>query len=357
MNRRLPWLALTLAVLFCDVGSAEQSLSSLAPRKTVEAQRSDPQGPQGWGGRFRNWWRRDNPYQKNDQSVKAAYRVATEEAAKATAQVLADDKVVALGSVVDPQGYIVTKASLLNGKITCRIAGHEVLDATLVGASVEHDLALLKVEASDLTPVTWRTEPAAPGTLVAAVSPDGDAIGIGVVSAEPRDVPGPKRQNRRRGWLGVSLGGGDLEVGVTEVIEDSAAAEAGLHAGDEIRSIDGQAMRSMNEIIETVGSHAPGETLVIIVQRQAEQLTKEIVLGKPPQDPEDQWGGGPFSVRREGFPSVLPHDIAVSPSQCGGPLIDMDGNAVGINIARALRVTTYAIPADVVQQFVAQVKK
>ncbi len=37
-------------------------------------------------------------------------------------------------------------------------------------------------------------------------------------------------------------------------------------------------------------------------------------------------------------------------------LIDTDGKVVGINIARALRVTTYAIPADVVQQFVAPLK-
>ena len=73
--------------------------------------------------------------------------------------------------------------------------------------------------------------------------------------------------------------------------------------------------------------------------------------------PEDEWGGGPFSVRREGFPSVLPHDVAVLPNQCGGPLIDTDGKAVGINIARALRVTTYAIPADIVQQVVAPLKK
>ncbi len=92
------------------------------------------------------------------------------------------------------------------------------MDATLVGVSVDHDLALLKVDASDLTAVTWRTEPAPPGTLVAAVAPDGDAIGIGVVSAEPRAVPGPKRSNRRRGWLGISLGGGDTGVGITEVI-------------------------------------------------------------------------------------------------------------------------------------------
>ena len=33
---------------------------------------------------------------------------------------------------------------------------------------------------------------------------------------------------------------------------------------------------------------------------------------------------------------------------CGGPLVDLDGAAVGLNIARAGRTESYALPADVV---------
>jgi len=40
------------------------------------------------------------------------------------------------------------------------------------------------------------------------------------------------------------------------------------------------------------------------------------------------------------------------PDQCGGPLIDLDGGVVGINIARAGRVATYAIPAAEMRQIV-----
>jgi serine protease Do len=35
---------------------------------------------------------------------------------------------------------------------------------------------------------------------------------------------------------------------------------------------------------------------------------------------------------------------------CGGPLVNLDGQAVGLNIARADRVTTYALPARLVKQ-------
>jgi hypothetical protein len=46
---------------------------------------------------------------------------------------------------------------------------------------------------------------------------------------------------------------------------------------------------------------------------------------------------------------VLQHDTVLRPQQIGGPLIDLDGHAVGINIARADRVSSYALPAATVQ--------
>ena len=35
----------------------------------------------------------------------------------------------------------------------------------------------------------------------------------------------------------------------------------------------------------------------------------------------------------------------LQPWLCGGPLVNLDGEAIGLNIARAGRVTTYALPA------------
>ena len=53
---------------------------------------------------------------------------------------------------------------------------------------------------------------------------------------------------------------------------------------------------------------------------------------------------GPLSPKIDGFPFVLQHDIPLEPAQCGGPLLDLDGRCVGINVARAGRVKTLAIP-------------
>ncbi|MCU0961423.1 MAG: PDZ domain-containing protein [Pirellulaceae bacterium] len=330
-------------------------------RGALLVQRETPEEVPNWGNRLRGWWRRSSEYQKNHASIKAAYRPATSRAGGATAQVLAGGQSVALATVVDPDGFLVTKASLLGGDLVCRFGPGDERPATLVGVSQDHDLALLKVEGKALQAIAWRSEPAPPGTLVAAVDPDGEALGIGVVSGEARDVPGSRRAPRD-GYLGVSLDDSPTGVLITQVSPESAAAAAGIQAGDVVRSIGGVAMRSTDQMIDTVGSHAAGETLRIVLRRQAEQFTVSAVLGKRPPGlardltPEDHWGGGPFSERRKGFPRVVPHDTIVPPNQCGGPLVDTDGKAVGINIARALRVTTYALPPDIVQQVVAQLK-
>jgi serine protease Do len=58
--------------------------------------------------------------------------------------------------------------------------------------------------------------------------------------------------------------------------------------------------------------------------------------------------GGPVSKRASDFPAVFQHDTVLRPADCGGPLVDLSGKAIGINIARAGRTETYALPADII---------
>jgi serine protease Do len=43
---------------------------------------------------------------------------------------------------------------------------------------------------------------------------------------------------------------------------------------------------------------------------------------------------------------VLQHDLPLKPRDMGSPLLDLNGNCIGLNIARVDRVTTFALPAD-----------
>jgi serine protease Do len=180
-----------------------------------------------------------------------------------------------------------------------------------------------------------------------------------VISAEPRAIPGQAGPPPPAGWLGIEVGHGPSGRFIGSVVPRGPAAEAGLRPGDEIVGIDGVDMRSAEQIVKTVGGHPDGRTIALSVVRGEESLQLSARLAKPrvPPAPQDQWGGGPFSERRSGFPVVLPHDTPLYPKDCGGPLVDTDGRAVGVNIARALRVTTYALPASTVREVVDDLKR
>lgn len=68
------------------------------------------------------------------------------------------------------------------------------------------------------------------------------------------------------------------------------------------------------------------------------------------------WKWWPLSLRRNGFPNVFTHDGGIAPEQCGGPVVGRSGEIVGINIARADEIQTFAIPSDVVRKVVAELK-
>jgi S1-C subfamily serine protease len=65
---------------------------------------------------------------------------------------------------------------------------------------------------------------------------------------------------------------------------------------------------------------------------------------------------GDVSLRSEGFEQAIEHDTVLEPWQCGGPLVDLDGNAIGLNIARASRVATYALPGSLAREILAKLK-
>lgn len=68
------------------------------------------------------------------------------------------------------------------------------------------------------------------------------------------------------------------------------------------------------------------------------------------------WHSNPLSLRRESFPTVFAHDFRLRPEQCGGPVVDLSGNVVGLNIARADATRTLAIPADVLRMVIQELR-
>ena len=46
---------------------------------------------------------------------------------------------------------------------------------------------------------------------------------------------------------------------------------------------------------------------------------------------------------------IIQHDLPLPPEAMGGPVLDINGKAIGLNMARVDRVTTYALTAKIVQ--------
>jgi serine protease Do len=286
---------------------------------------------------------------KNHTMVKAAFRDVVADASAATVVVLADDKRVALGTVVSSDGYIVTKASELRGKLICKL-GEKSYDARLVGTHHDTDLALVKIDAKNLDAVRWsRASEKSPavGSFLATASAvaGGEPLAIGVLSVGPRSIAAAS------GVLGIAVGESDNGARVDQVFDDTSAARAGLRAGDIITRINSRTIRSRETLIETVGEYRPGDRVRLEIRRGEEDLDISTTLGNrmvgSRRDFQNRLGGD-LSERRTGFPQAIQHDTVLRPRECGGPLVDLDGQVVGINIARAERVASYAIPTPIV---------
>ena len=70
-------------------------------------------------------------------------------------------------------------------------------------------------------------------------------------------------------------------------------------------------------------------------------------------DQESVWGE--LSEVRSGFQRVLQHDTVLKPEDCGGPVVDLSGMVIGVNVARAGRIETLTLPAEDVQALVERI--
>lgn len=293
---------------------------------------------------------------EKNRKIAAAFRDVVASPANSTVQVYCDGYGAALGTIVESSGYVVTKASELKGKVECQLnSGSDKFAATIVGSDPALDLAVLKIDAKDLPVIAWSEGDApAVGSWLATPGLSRYPIAIGVLSVSPRKIVPPP------GALGIRLAQVESPAVIDDVKAGSAAERAGLEVGDVVLKIDGKEIANSSQLIATVKSHQPGDKIELLVKRGDQELTISAVLGSFIQyyhegDDRAEFQnnlGGQLSQRRAGFPIAIQHDSILKPTECGGPIVDLDGKAIGINIARAGRVESFALPAAVVREAV-----
>ncbi len=327
-------------------------------------------------------------------------------------------RAAALGTIISEDGYILTKGSEVVGlpRVMVKLANTELRDAKIIGWSQTYDLALLKINAKGLKPVVFADTrppvvPPAPGPGAGiGVGGFGGGFGGGGFGGRGRTPRGPVQVTLPtmtdspappEGAIAVTVGewvatvnagataGADLPplyVGVIsvgrrkiapdapgilgvmmdettpnkvgEVVPHSGAENAGMKVGDVIVSVDGSDIRTVDDLHRIMRSHSIGDAVSVDVMRGTQRLNLRIVIGTDPDDadPEVEALSGQVSKRATNFPAVFQHDTLLDPAECGGPLVDLDGHVLGINIARAGRTEAYAIPADLIVADIAVLK-
>lgn len=289
-------------------------------------------------------------FQRNQPLTLQAFRESVGDLYKSTVRIRDKGGQIALGAIVSTDGWIVTKASEMPDHIVdVRLHDGSRAEGIIKNRRNDLDLALIKIDRTNLQPVQW--SPAASvsvGSWVVSTDFRNQPAAIGVLSVVNRSVP------KEKPVLGVKLEEvSDNTRGalVGNVVEGSGADRAGVKMGDIILSINGMLLKSKDEVIKKLESMTAGQRVEVTLLRDEKKETtiaQMMDLSHALQDPTEMEVNGEISARATGFHRVFQHDSVIYPYQCGGPILDVYGNVIGLNIARAGRVASYAIPATVV---------
>lgn len=263
------------------------------------------------------------------QIVVAGYGPAEEHGQTETAKIVRQHAVGA-GIIVDPAGYIITNAHVVEGGQRIRVilppppadssldvqpihAG-QILDAKVLGSHKASDLALLKVEATNLPSVRFRGNVRVrQGELVLAIgSPEGlrDSVTMGVVSSVARqpDPDNPMVYIQTDAALNPGNSGGPLVdvdgnvVGINTLILSKGGGSEGLGFAipAEIVNFDYQHLRN------------DGHVQRVAIGAKAQNITPTLAAGL---GLARSWGAIISNVNPDGLAAAAglrPEDIVVA---------------------------------------------
>ncbi len=281
------------------------------------------------------------------RSTRAGYREAVSAARSGVVGVLDGDRTAALGTVVAADGLVVTVASRVPDAARCRLPDGRVVAARVLGVHPAFDLALLRLPAAGLKPVAWAHADPAAGSILAAPGPGDLPLAVGVVSAGRRDLPGPHpttraRARREPATLPEVIGSAVQGRGYWVEYVEGEAARAGIEPGDVLLSLGGTPVRSHEDLARCVRGRAAGEQVPVRLLRAGRHAGLLLTLRAR--------SAAGFTFRPGGYPTVFEHDLPLDAAECGGPVVGLDGKAVGVTVARVGGSGCMAVPAAVVRR-------
>ncbi len=270
--------------------------------------------------------------------------------AQSVVELLVDSKPVGIGTIIHADGWILTKASVLDGKVSCRLPDGSVVVAKKRAASQEHDLALLKIDVGGLSAARFSDkEPPSIAQGLCAVGP-GQVLKPGIVSMETREIPpeprwkgdatedtpdGPKISRLDHGWQNKT----NLSTLGTK-----------LQLDDIIVSINGHStpnVATLTHVLETnLSGYCTGDMVSVSIRRKGSPMN--VLTPLPRATVVNYWMMDEHDTpRRSGFAAVFDTDIELLQQEVGCPVIDVEGRIRGIAIASRGRNETQRGPTSV----------
>ncbi|MEM7807100.1 MAG: PDZ domain-containing protein, partial [Planctomycetota bacterium] len=164
----------------------------------------------------------------------------------------------------------------------------------------------------------------------------------------------------QRGQLGVTITDAVRGLDVNRVFALSPAQEAGVKVGDLVTTVEGTPITQIQELNAKLDNFRAGDRVKLGLIRDGLPVDVEVRLGGIRASQQARFqnfiGGSTFSRRSSDFPAVIQHDTVLPPNRMGGPVINARGDLLGINIARAGRVKTYAVPASELAEIVEKIR-
>ena len=295
-----------------------------------------------------------NEFRLNGTSTQMAFADARDEALRTTVQLERNGKLIAMGLLVDPRGLVLTKASSCIGAREASLANGEKYALRIRKRHEPTDLALYQLlgEGDKFPSVRWSDLTNLDnGSWVLAAFQELQEIRVGVASGKTRLI------EREGGVMGVILGPGSKSprgIPISEVVPQAAADKAGLLSGDLITKVDGRNVSTNNQIVNIINDKDPGDVVVLSILRKGETKEFRVTLGHRSVTFElfnrNMQMSGPVSKRKDNFPMIFQHDLPLPREAMGGPVFDLNGKCLGINIARVDRVTVFSLPSKIVRE-------
>ncbi|MEM7783892.1 MAG: trypsin-like peptidase domain-containing protein [Planctomycetota bacterium] len=252
------------------------------------------------------------------------------------------------------KGNILTKSSLVGDRCKVKLSDGRQISGKVIQRDAANDLALIYIHARISAGIDFRQiigdMPEDLGKFLLSPSIE-DSGQVSVWSSNYFRSP---KSRASGGYLGVQIGLKNDEVYFPMVQKNGASALAGIKPGDILLKLDNVSIRHPNDVFAFLTDQNPEQTVTATVRRGDNELEKTVKLGRRPEmsaHVADHLVGGK-SVRRDGFSNVISHDADLKPDECGGPVFDLNGNLIGMNISRYSRTQTYILTRSVLKQFV-----